>query len=60
MKPRLSYLDYDDYGAYYKKCFWALNAIGTDDAIAIIEEFASSKDSVIKREALYRMSKLVS
>ncbi len=58
MKPRLSYLDYDDYGSYYKKCFWALNAIGTDHAIATIEEFASSNDSVIKREALYRLSKI--
>jgi hypothetical protein len=29
LKPRLSYLDYDDYGSYYKKCFWALRAIGT-------------------------------
>lgn len=58
MKPRLSYLDYDDYGSYYKKCFWALKAIGTDEAIKTIEEFASSDDSVIKREALYRLSKI--
>ena len=58
MKPCLSYLEYDDYGAYYKKCFWALNAIGTDDAITTIEEFASSNDSVVKREALYRLSKV--
>ena len=23
LKPKLEYLDYDDYGAYYKKCLWA-------------------------------------
>jgi hypothetical protein len=58
MKPRLVYLEYDDYAAYYKKCFWALSAIGTNEAIAIVGEFATSNDLVIKREALYRLSKL--
>ena len=33
LKPALAYLDYDDYGAYYKKCLWALQAIGTDEAL---------------------------
>jgi len=58
MKPRLVYLDHDDYGSYYKKCFWALKAIGTSGAIAVIQEFASSTDSIIRKESLYRLSKI--
>jgi hypothetical protein len=58
LKPRLGYLDYDDCGAYYKKCFWALKAIGTAEAIAVIKEFSTSDDSVIRNQALYRLSKI--
>ena len=58
MKPQLEYLAYDDYGAYYKKCFWALRTIGTPDAIAVIREFASSEDSVAREQALYRLSRI--
>ena len=54
LKPYLKYLEYDDYGSYYKKCFWALRAIGTKEAIAVIQEFAASDDPVIKEEELAR------
>lgn len=42
LKPALSYLDYDDYGAYYKKCLWALTAIGTEEAKVVISFFTGS------------------
>ena len=58
LKPRLKYLDYDDYGSYYKKCFWALWAIGTPEAIAVIREFMTSEDAAAKEQALYRLSKI--
>jgi len=58
LKPHLKYLDYDDYGSYYKKCFWALRAIGTPEAIAVIREFATSEDAAAKEQALYRLSKI--
>lgn len=60
LKPDLEYLDYDDYGSYYKKCFWALRAIGTPDAIAVIREFAISDDVTAREQALYRLSKFES
>ena len=58
LKPQLAYLDYDDYGAYYKKIFWALRAIGTKEAIETIQDFISSEDSVIQKEAAYRFAKI--
>ena len=58
MKPRLDYLAYDDYGSYYKKCLWALQAIGTKEATAVIREFTTSDDSVLKQQARYRLSKI--
>ncbi len=58
LKPRLKYLDYDDYGSYYKKCFWALKAIGTPDAIAVIREFTASEDKAAREQALYRLSEI--
>ncbi|EPL03847.1 hypothetical protein [Pseudomonas sp. CF161] len=58
LKPLLEYLEYDDYGAYYKKCFWALRAIGTREAVAVIKAFAESEDEVIKEQALYRLHKI--
>lgn len=58
LKPSLKYLDYDDYGSYYKKCFWALKDIGTPEAIAVIEKFSESSDAVIKEQAEYRLSKI--
>ena len=58
LKPKLTHLDYDDYGSYYKKCFHALIDIGTPEAIAVIQEFTSSEDAAAREEALYRLSKL--
>ena len=58
LKPRLSYLAYDNYGAYYKKCFWALRAIGTPEAIIVIREFATSDILAAREQALYRLSKI--
>jgi hypothetical protein len=58
LKPRLEYLAYDDYGSYYKKCFWALRAIGTSEAIAVIREFTTSGDAAAREQALYRLSKI--
>src|SRR5262249_33662325 len=58
LKPKLGYLAYDDYGAYYKKCFWALKAIGTPEAIAVIKEFTTSPDSAAREQAIYRLSKI--
>lgn len=58
LKPSLKYLDYDDYGSYYKKCFWALRTINTPEAIAVIREFTTSEDAVAKEQALYRLSKI--
>lgn len=42
LKPALSYLDYDDYGAYYKKYLWALTGIGTEEAKTAISSFTVS------------------
>ncbi len=58
LKPQLDYLAYDDYGSYYKKCFWALKAIGSRDAIELIKEFAESVDPIIKEQAQFRLSKI--
>ena len=58
LKPRLSYLDYDDYGFYYKKCLWALQSIGTVEAIAVIREFAASMDDALREQARYRLAKI--
>ena len=58
LKPQLAYLDYDDYGAYYKKCLWALAAIGTPEAIAVIRECVSAEDEQLREEAVYRLHKL--
>jgi hypothetical protein len=58
LKPKLKYLDYDDYGAYYKKCLWALEAIGTLEAVRVIEECATSPDPQLREQALYRHAKV--
>lgn len=58
LKPALAYLDYDDYGAYYKKCLWALQAIGTAEAIAVIRECASADDEALRMQALYRLERI--
>jgi hypothetical protein len=58
LKPQLDYLAYDDYGSYYKKCFWVLKAIGNRDALDVLKEFSESVDPIIKEQALYRLSKI--
>jgi hypothetical protein len=58
LKPRLEYLAYDDYGSYYKKCLWALQDIGTPEAIAVIQDCTESQDSALREEAFYRLSKI--
>ena len=58
MKPSLKYLDYDDYGAYYKKCLWALQAIGTPEAVSHIQECAHSRELALREEAVYRLGKI--
>lgn len=58
LKPNLHHLDYDDYGAFYKKCLWALRAIGTPEAIAAIEECAKSDNKILQKEARYRLKRI--
>lgn len=58
LKPKLEYLDYDDYGSFYKKCLWALQAIGTPQAISVISECAASDDAALKEQAEYRLAKI--
>lgn len=57
LKPRLTYLEYDDYGAYYKKCFWALAAIGTEEAMQVIRDLSRSDNTILREQALYRLSR---
>jgi len=58
LKPSLLYLEYDDYGAFYKKCLWALQDIGTPEAIALIAECSLSDDPMLKDQALYRLKRI--
>jgi hypothetical protein len=57
LKPHLTYLEYDDYGSYYKKCLWALFAIGTEECKIIIREYSNSLIPELKEEAIYRLTK---
>jgi hypothetical protein len=57
-KPLLAYLDYDDYGAFYKRCLWALRAIDTPESIAVIEAFAQSEIPELREQAEYRLSRI--
>lgn len=58
LKPSLQYLDYDDYGSYYKKCLWALHAIGTPAAFEAIKNCATASDSTLSEQAEYRLRKM--
>lgn len=58
LKPQLGYLKYDDYGAFYKKCLWALQDIGTSDALALISECAKSDDEALHAQAEYRLKRI--
>lgn len=58
LKPQLEYLAYDDYGAYYKKCFWALAVNPEPSSIKVIREFANSDDIALREQARYRLSRI--
>lgn len=58
LKPALKYMDYDDYGSFYKKCLWALQDIATPDALAVIAECAKSDDPALREQAQYRLQKI--
>lgn len=58
LKPTLSYLAYDDYGSFYKKCLWALQEIGTPQALAVIELCTSSPDDALREQATYRIKRI--
>lgn len=58
LKPSLGYLDYDDYGAFYKKCLWALQEIATPEALAAIAEYARSDIEPLRNEALHRLKQI--
>ena len=58
LKPKLEYLEYDDYGSYYKKCLWALQDVGTEEALLVIRECTKSDDSALREQAEYRLSKI--
>ncbi len=58
LKPALAYQAHDDYGAFYKKCLWALQDIATTDALALIQECASSPDSALRQQAEYRLKRI--
>lgn len=57
LKPKLGYLDFDDYGSYYKKCLWALQSIGDEDATDVIRACAESQDDALRSQALYRLKR---
>ena len=58
LKPRLAHLTYDDYGSFYKKCLWALAAIGTEEAISAIASYVTSSDNALAEEAVYRLNRI--
>ena len=58
LKPKLEYLEYDDYGAYYKKCFWALAVNPDPRAVDVIREFANSDLETVREQAQYRLNKI--
>lgn len=57
LKPKLSYLEYDDYGSYYKKCLWALSAINSKASILVIEDYCNSDIEVLSNAAKYRLKR---
>lgn len=58
LKPQLEYLEYDDYGAYYKKCLWALQAIGTPEALQLIRDCTASPIPELRTRATYRLKRI--
>ena len=58
LKPKLEYLAYDDYGAYYKKCLWALQKIGTSEALQVIKDSTASPIPELRVHAEYRLRRI--
>ncbi len=58
LKPALEYLDYDDSGAYYKKCIWALAVNPNPSAIEVIRDCTMAEDPALREQATYRLRKL--
>lgn len=58
IKSSLEYLDHDDYGSFYKKCFWAIYVIKTQSAFECIESYCNHENSLIRKAALYRYGKI--
>ncbi len=58
LKRQLEYLEYDDYGAYYKKCFWALAVNPDPRAVDVIREYADSDDEILREQAQYRLNRI--
>lgn len=59
LKPKLEYLAYDDYGAYYKKCLWALAVNPDPSAVEVIREFSDSSNETLREQARYRLDKIL-
>ena len=60
LKSNFDYLEYtgSDSDAIAKWFSWALFAIGTKEAIAIIKEYTKSDDEGIRNEMVYRLNKV--
>lgn len=46
------------YGSRYKKCLWALQAIGTPEAMDAIRECTQSSDPMLREEAAPRLARV--
>jgi hypothetical protein len=60
LESNFDYLEYtcSDTDAIAKWFSWLLYSIGTTEAIDLIKEYSSSKDEGIRKEMLYRLSKI--
>ncbi|WP_374950993.1 HEAT repeat domain-containing protein [Mucilaginibacter sp.] len=51
--------DWDEMRGLAKKCMWALNAIGTPEAIKKLEQLQSMDDWIIKENATFQLEKVI-
>ena len=58
LKSQLDYLSYDDYGAFYKKCFCTLAVNPNPSAIDLIRKYSGSDDEILREQAEYRLAKV--
>jgi len=56
-QKNLEYLSYDDSRQLAKKCIWALWKIGTEEAIAKIEQLATFEDNIVRGYAVNQLNK---